>query len=121
GHFALTGTPIENNLTELWSIFDFIMPGYLSSHSKYIERFEKPITYSKDKDALKELTRHIKPFILRRLKKDVLKELPPKIETVRTVDLTHEQKQVYLAYHQQIKSKVEEDIQERGISGSQIQ
>ncbi|NMA95302.1 MAG: helicase, partial [Clostridiales bacterium] len=72
GYFALTGTPIENNLTELWSIFDFLMPGYLLSHKKFSERFERPIALGQDKEAIKELRRHIKPFILRRLKGDVL-------------------------------------------------
>lgn len=121
GYFALTGTPIENNLTELWSIFDFLMPGYLLSHKKFSERFERPIVMDEDRDVLRELNRHIKPFILRRLKRDVLKELPPKIESLRTVDLTHEQKKVYLAYHQQIKSQVEEDIAHNGFERSRIQ
>jgi len=80
GYFALTGTPVENALTELRSVFDFIMPGYLHSHKKFSGRFETPIVKNGDEQALKELGRHIKPFILRRMKKEVLKELPEKIE-----------------------------------------
>lgn len=121
GYFALTGTPIENNLTELWSIFDFLMPGYLLSLRKFVKMFERPIAKEEDKKALEELNRYVKPFILRRLKKDVLKELPPKIENVRKVDLTREQKQIYLAYLQQIKGEIEEDIRINGINRSRIQ
>lgn len=121
GYFALTGTPIENNLTELWSIFDFLMPGYLLSHNRFVEKFEKPIIGSENKEVLKELNRHVKPFILRRLKKDVLKELPPKIESVLTAELDDEQKKIYLAYLEQIKGRIEEEIRENGIERSQIQ
>lgn len=121
GYFALTGTPIENNLTELWSIFDFLMPGYMLSHSKFAERFERPIVGGENKDSIKELNRHVKPFILRRLKKDVLKELPPKIESMLTTELDDEQKKIYLAYLQQIKGKIEDEIREKGIERSQIQ
>jgi superfamily II DNA or RNA helicase len=97
-NYALTGTPIENSLSELWSIFDFILPGYLFSHSKFESRFEIPITRDGSKEAAEDLARHINPFILRRLKRDVLKELPEKIETYMTVELTNEQKKVYAAY-----------------------
>ena len=121
GYFALTGTPIENNLTELWSIFDFIMPGYLLSHGKFVKRFEKPIIQDRDQCVLEELNRYIRPFILRRLKTDVLKELPPKIENIRTVELTHSQKKVYLAYLQNIRGELAEDIRQNGIKKSQIQ
>jgi SNF2 family DNA or RNA helicase len=121
GYFALTGTPIENNLTELWSIFDFVMPGYLLSHGRFTERFEKPILSGDNEGAFKELGRHVGPFILRRLKKDVLKELPPKIESVLTAELTMEQKRVYLAYLEQIKGRIEEDIRDKGFEKSRIQ
>lgn len=72
--FALTGTPMENNLLELWSIFDFIMPGYLYSKAKFQELFINK------EDNVKNLKKLIKPFILRRSKKQVMKELPDKIE-----------------------------------------
>ncbi len=119
GYFALTGTPIENNLTELWSIFDFLMPGYLLSHKKFLEKFERPIMNG-NKDALTDLNSHIKPFILRRLKRDVLKELPPKIESVVTAELTDAQKIIYLAYLQNIKGEIQKEIQTRGFEKSQI-
>lgn len=81
GYFALTGTPVENSLSELWSIFNFIMPGYLLSHQEFRQKYELPIVKGQDPQLLAELSRHAKPFIIRRLKKDVLKELPDKIET----------------------------------------
>ena len=108
-YLALTGTPVENNLTELWSIFDFIMPGYLHSLKNFRETYEKPIGAS-DLEALANLKRHITPFIMRRMKKDVLKELPPKIETKSIAHMTKEQQKVYLAYLEKAKASMEEDI-----------
>jgi superfamily II DNA or RNA helicase len=96
--FALTGTPIENRLSELWSIFDFLMPGYLFSYARFRERFETPIAKNGDAEARSDLKRFIAPFILRRLKKDVLSELPPKVTTISTVLLEGEQRKVYEAY-----------------------
>ncbi|WP_432401472.1 SNF2 helicase associated domain-containing protein [Wukongibacter sp. M2B1] len=119
-YFALTGTPIENSLTELWSIFDFVMPGYLLNHSKFMKKFERPIVKNRDNTALKELSRHIRPFVLRRIKKDVLKELPDKIENKVTVQLTNEQKKIYLAYLQKIKGEIEEEIRDKGFEKSHI-
>lgn len=118
--FALTGTPMENSLTELWSIFDFVLPGYLFSHSRFAEKYEGPIIKEEGKKQLEELSMHIRPFILRRLKKDVLRELPPKIEHKMTAELTQEQKKVYLAYLQQIKGEIDKEIEERGFERSQI-
>ncbi len=95
--FALTGTPIENSLSELWSIFDFIMPYYLLSHAKFVKQYEKQILKN-DEEALNDLNKRIRPFILRRMKKDVLTELPEKVETKFLTDLTLEQKKTYLSY-----------------------
>lgn len=120
GYFALTGTPIENSLTELWSIFDFIMPSYLLTHAKFTKRYETPIIKNNDKTALKELNRHINPFILRRLKKDVIKELPPKIEHNLVVDMTEKQKKLYAAYLDKAKGEIDEEIKENGFSKSKI-
>ena len=119
-YFALTGTPMENSLIELWSIFDFLMPGYLLSNRKFVEKYEKPIFRKQDNEALKDLNSHIKPFILRRLKKDVLKELPDKIEQKIVVDMTKEQKKVYLAYLKAIKGEIEEEINNKGFNKSHI-
>ncbi len=120
GYFALTGTPVENSLTELWSIFDFIMPGYLLSHNKFSAKYENPIIKNKDLEVLEELNRHIRPFILRRLKKDVIKELPPKIEHNIVVEMTDEQKKVYAAYIQTAKNEMEEEIKSKGLNKSKI-
>ena len=100
---ALTGTPIENNLLELWSIFDFIMPMYLFSEDKFKEKFVK----GSDED-LKELKALISPFILRRLKEDVLHELPEKIEKEYIIPMASKQKQVYNSYMKEIKKKLKE-------------
>ena len=120
GYFALTGTPIENTLTELWSIFNSIMPGYLLSHNKFVKKYENPIIKNREQKVLGELSRHIKPFVLRRMKKDVLKELPQKIETKVTVEMTAEQKKVYLAYLQKAKGELTQEISANGFGKSQI-
>lgn len=117
--FALTGTPIENNLSELWSIFDFIMPDYLGSHMKFVEMYEKPIM-KEDKTALEELNQHIAPFILRRMKKDVLTELPDKYETKMLTNLSEEQKLVYLSFLENIRGELHSEIEEYGIDKSRM-
>ena len=104
--FALTGTPIENNLMELWSIFDFIMPGYLYNKSKFKNTFE-----NNDKNII-ELKNLIKPFILRRTKKEVIKELPDKIEQKIVIDLEKEHKRAYKGYINLITKKIKENNQD---------
>lgn len=116
---ALTGTPIENNLTELWSVFDFILPGYMRSHIKFIEKYENPISKG-DTIALQSLSKQLKPFILRRLKQDVLKELPEKIEHVIEAELTNEQKKLYISYLEQAKGDLFKEISEKGFEKSHI-
>ncbi|MCL2500152.1 MAG: DEAD/DEAH box helicase [Defluviitaleaceae bacterium] len=96
--FALTGTPIENNLSELWSIFDFIMPGYLYSANKFQRLYETPIVRDDDKARAAQLRSQISPFVLRRVKGSVLKELPEKTETTLPAELTPEQNLVYQAH-----------------------
>lgn len=95
--FALTGTPVENRLGELWSIFSFLMPGYLPPYKSFCTRFEKPILQQEDKDAARRLNQLTSPFILRRMKAEVLRELPPKTETVCRVEMAEEQRRLYLA------------------------
>jgi SNF2 family DNA or RNA helicase len=119
-YFALTGTPLENNLTELWSIFDFVMEGYLLNHNKFQNKYEKQIAKNNDKKALKELQKQITPFVMRRMKKDVLKELPPKFESKSLTELTKEQKKIYLAYLQKIKGEIDQEISEKGFEKSRI-
>ena len=95
--FALTGTPVENRLGELWSIFSFLMPGYLPPYRTFCARFEKPIVQENDKDALRRLNQLTGPFILRRMKSEVLKELPPKTENIHRIELDTDQRKLYLA------------------------
>ena len=95
--FALTGTPIENTLIELWSIFDFIMPGYLFSTNKFSEIYEIPIIRYGNSNAATKLKRQIAPFVLRRIKESVLKELPIKIETTLQAEMSLEQSKLYQA------------------------
>jgi len=120
GYFALTGTPIENTLTELWSIFDFLMPGYLQSHKLFVKKFELPIVKDRDEKALMELRRYIKPFIMRRMKKAVLKELPEKIESKMINEMTAEQTKLYAAWMLQAKNEFENEMQTSGFAKSQI-
>ncbi len=107
-HLALTGTPIENRLSELWSIFDFLMPGYLGRYESFREDYERPITTSQDEVARERLKRKIKPFILRRLKQDVLKDLPDKEENIVYSRLEGEQYKLYQARVLQMKATLEE-------------
>ncbi len=93
--FALTGTPIENSLSELWSIFDYLMPGFLYGYETFRKEFEVPVVKNNDEDAMKRLQRITAPFILRRCKNDVLADLPDKMEESRYVQLEDEQRKLY--------------------------
>ena len=93
--FALTGTPIENRLSELWSIFDFLMPGFLYRSEEFVKRFELPISRDQDEEMTDRLKKMVGPFILRRLKRDVLKDLPAKLEEVRYARFEGEQQKLY--------------------------
>ncbi len=95
-HFALTGTPMENHPGELWSIFDAVLPGYLDTFARFMQR------YGEGGDA-EGLRRRIRPFLLRRLKKDVLADLPEKTESVLLAEMTPEQRRVYRAALQRLK------------------
>ncbi len=102
---ALTGTPVENRPAELWSIFDFLMPGFLGTAMRFRERFEAPVIGG-DEGAAQRLSALVGPFILRRLKRDVLPELPPKLETVLEVPLTGEQRKLYAAAEQSLRERL---------------
>ena len=95
--FALTGTPVENRLGELWSIFSFLMPGYLPPYKTFCARFEKPIVQEEDQNAVRRLNQLTGPFILRRMKAEVLQELPPKTENIHRIELEPQQRKLYLA------------------------
>jgi SNF2 family DNA or RNA helicase len=100
---ARTGTPIENRLSELWSIFDYLMPGFLYSYAKFKAEIESPVINDHDQDCMENMRRLVHPFILRRLKKDVLKDLPEKLEETVSVMLDGEQRKLYDAYEQRLK------------------
>ncbi|MCQ2495376.1 MAG: DEAD/DEAH box helicase [Lachnospiraceae bacterium] len=117
--FALTGTPIENSLSELWSIFDFIMPNFLMTHTRFTVRYEKPVLNG-DKQAMSDLSVRIRPFIMRRMKKDVLRDLPDKLEEKMLTDLTEEQRKVYLSYMNDIRGDLFGEIKENGIEKSKM-
>ena len=119
--YALTGTPIENSLSELWSIFDFIMPGYLFTYKKFKSMFEMPIVRDNDDNAMKKLKMLIAPFILRRNKKEVLTELPEKTITVLNNEMGEEQRNIYLNYLAQAKQELADEIKFNGYEKSQIQ
>lgn len=104
--FALTGTPVENSLAELWSIFDFVMPDYLYGYQYFKRTFETPIVKDKSEKAAEALQRIVSPFILRRLKSDVLTELPDKTETVLLTDMEDEQSKVYSANVASVRTAV---------------
>ena len=118
--FALTGTPIENSLAELWSIFDFIMPGYLFEYKKFKSMYEVPILKENDERAMKKLKMLIEPFVLRRVKKEVLTELPEKTITVLNNEMEDEQEKIYLTYLAQAKEELSNEIQINGFEKSQI-
>ena len=118
--FALTGTPIENSLSELWSIFDFVMPGYLFSYRKFKELYETPIVKNEDQSAMKKLKMLIEPFILRRIKEDVLTELPDKTITILNNEMEEEQQKIYMSYMAQVKQEIETEISVNGFEKSQI-
>ncbi len=118
--FALTGTPIENSIAELWSIFDFIMPGYLYSYAKFKKRFEEPILKENDSKTLAKLKSLIEPFVLRRVKKEVLTELPEKNITIMKNEMTKEQEKLYISYLAQVKQEVAQEIRQNDFEKSKL-
>lgn len=120
GYFALTGTPIENTLTELWSIFDYLMPGYLLSHKKFKEHYETPIVREENKQAMHNLKQHVMPFILRRMKKDVLTELPDKVERKMVNEMTAKQAKVYQAWFIKSQKEFAAELKSNGFGDSRI-
>ena len=117
---ALTGTPVENNITELWSIFDFIMPGYLSSAAKFRQKYNIKDVNENEIKIIKKLSNQITPFILRRKKKDVAKSLPDKIENKIYIDLPKKQKMLYLKILNETKDEMNEIISRDGFNKSRV-
>lgn len=117
---ALTGTPIENSLSELWSIFDFLMPGYLYSYASFRRTFELPIVKDNNIEKQRQLRSMVEPFILRRVKKDVLLDLPEKIEKTLKVEFSEQEEQLYTAKLVQGNKDVQAILQEDRIDNIEI-
>lgn len=118
--FALTGTPIENTLSELWSIFDFVMPGFFGRYRQFEECYEKPILRDHDSVQMQKLRRKIRSFVLRRMKKEVLTELPDKIETRRMAEMGAKQRKIYESYLARIQMELAGD-EENTPGGNRMQ
>jgi superfamily II DNA or RNA helicase len=116
---ALTGTPIENRLSEIWSIFSFVSPGLLGPLQKFEERFGRPIDQG-DSKAAARLRAIIHPFILRRTKLEVVKDLPPKLEVDNLVDLAPDQKAIYLQVLREVRAQVLGEVERQGVAKSQL-
>ena len=117
---ALTGTPIENRLSELWSIFDFVSPGLLGQLRTFEERIARPIDRG-DMETAQRLRATIKPFVMRRVKQDVAQDLPEKIEQEMIVPLAEEQAKLYKQVLRQIRKSVLSEVEKKGVSRAQIQ
>ncbi|MGB0578427.1 MAG: DEAD/DEAH box helicase [Limisphaerales bacterium] len=117
---VLTGTPMENSVLDLWSIFDFLMPNYLGSAQDFRERYELPLAKGGDPAVQERLGRRVRPFILRRLKRDVAKDLPDKIEQVSFCDLTQQQRQVYQQILEAGRKEVLESVDQNGFGKSRM-
>lgn len=117
---ALTGTPVENKLSELWSIFDYVMPGFLYKYQRFRKEIETPIVKNQNQEIMQRLQKMIQPFVLRRTKKEVLKELPDKIEKCMYAVLEGEQKSLYQAHAQRLQMQLSKQTDEE-FQSSQIQ
>jgi superfamily II DNA or RNA helicase len=117
---ALSGTPIENNLGELYSLFHFLNPALFGSLPQFTDDYLHPIQKNNDKDAIRHLRRKIYPFVLRRLKREVLQELPDKVEQTIFVPMGEDQKRYYEQRRQYYATEIPRQIQAKGIAGSQF-
>ncbi|MBP7134490.1 DEAD/DEAH box helicase, partial [Patescibacteria group bacterium] len=118
---ALTGTPIENGVQELWSLFDFLMPGFLGQTREFTEQYTRPIRERQDEQALARLRFKLKPFLLRRTKDVVAKELPPKIEQEVRCTLSPEQLVLYSRTLSEVRTEVQDLVAQKGFNRSQIE
>ena len=114
---ALTGTPVENRLSELHSIFEYLMPGFLYSYKRFRNEIEVPVVQENDKNVMKRLQKIIGPFVLRRLKKDVLKELPEKLEECKYIQMDDEQQRLYDAHAKRLKMQLENSTDSEFVAG----
>ena len=118
---ALTGTPLENGVHELWSLFDFLMPGFLGDHATFRSQFERPIREESDMDVLHLLKRRVKPFLLRRTKESVAPELPPRIEQTDWCELTPVQASLYADVLASVRRDVFAAVEKKGFARSRIE
>lgn len=118
---ALTGTPLENHLGELWSLFDFVSPGFLGDAKGFLKTWRTPIEKRGDQDRQKQLARRVKPFLLRRTKADVAADLPPKTEMAENIDLGPSQRALYEGIRLTMHSKIREAIAAKGLKRSRIE
>ena len=112
--FALTGTPMENGVGELWSLFDFVLPGYLPGYNTFLRKYQ-------DGENAADLLKRIKPFLIRRLKQDVLEELPDKMETTLTARMTPEQEKIYRAALERLRPQINKLLEEKGAGRGRIE
>lgn len=117
---CLTGTPMENHLGELWSLFYFLMPGFLGDQKKFNQIFRFPIEKMGDEERRQNLARRVKPFMLRRTKNQVVSELPPKTEIVQNIELLPEQRALYESIRLTMHERVQQEIQDKGLKRSHI-
>jgi SNF2-related domain/Helicase conserved C-terminal domain/SWIM zinc finger len=117
---ALTGTPLENSVEEVWSMFDFLMPGFLGHHAHFQKHIGHPIMKRSDAQALERLKTKVQCFMLRRTKEEVLKELPPKVEQIVECDMSDEQNILYQDVLKRVKKDITEQVQAKGFAASQI-
>jgi len=117
---CLTGTPLENHLGELWSLFHFLMPGWLGDAKRFNRDYRNPIEKNGDSERLQHLSARIKPFLLRRRKEQVAHELPPKTEILHWVELSPGQRDLYETVRLAMDSKVRAEIDSKGLARSQI-
>ena len=117
---VLTGTPMENSVLDLWSIFDFLMPGYLGGAQDFRERYELPITRDKNTQAQGRLGRRLRPFLLRRVKKEVAADLPEKLEQVSFCELTEDQRSVYRQVIEAGRKEILEAVGAEGLAKSRM-
>ena len=112
--FALTGTPMENGVGELWSLFDFVLPGYLPGYNSFLRKYQ-------DGENAADLLKRIQPFLIRRLKQDVLEELPDKMETTLTARMTQEQEKIYRAALERLRPQIDRLLEEKGAGRGRIE
>lgn len=118
---ALTGTPVENSLMDLWSLFDIVSPGLLGDRARFVREFRTPIEAHGDADAAARLSRGLRPFLLRRTKDEVVTELPPKTEIVEMVSLNDRQRATYEGIRMMMHKKVRDAIRRKGLARSRIE